>query len=419
MKIAWNLLGPTNRIIDVTQSKMALSAVFLLTFVALILLPQSESHHHIRVAFIGNSIVFVNDLPRFMESLSEGHISQNSCLHGATRLRTILYSGNGMYNKWQTENAIVKEVGEDDDIYSYITQGDDDVNSGPYVIYDYGACSVPQLLYGTDENLEEYNANGQYKEDGKNPCIEDPSYLRYLQHRYIQILREHRDEEKQADTASSVLQLWDYVVLNDQTLVPAIDSERELSQQVLQYIYAPHFKKINARPVLLMTHAYSYDAQVQFNDDYEYIWQDIPSFTSALYKGYMSYADALTVALPPGLEPLMAPAGLAYLVIWEENRSMWQKLFYVDGFHPTPHGTFLIGCVLYATLYNRIPANIPENVGDLFSGARRMEIGNSDDTTTTMPMPSRDEAIYLAGVAERVALKKYMPKSLNVSSTRA
>jgi hypothetical protein len=419
MKLAWNLLGPTSRIIDVMQTKMALLGVVLLTFVALLLLPQSEVHHHIRVAFIGNSIVFVNDLPRFMEALSAGHVSQNSCLHGATRLRTILYSGNGMYNKWQTENAIIKEVSVDDDLYGYIAQDDDDVNSEPYVIYDYGSCSVPQLLYGTDDTLEEYNANGQYKEDGKNPCIEDPAYLRYLHQRYIEIVLEHRDEEKQVDQTSSVLHLWDYVVLNDQTLVPAIDSERELSAQVLKYIYAPHLKKINARPVLLMTHAYSYDAQVQFNEDYEYIWQDIPSFTSALYKGYMSYADALAVALPPGLEPLVAPAGLAYLVIWEENRSMWQKLFYVDGFHPTPHGTFLMGCVLYATLYNRMPANIPDNVGDLFARARRMEIGNGDDTATTMPMPSQDEAVYLAGVAARVALKKYIPKSLNVSSTRA
>ncbi|CAB9510544.1 expressed unknown protein [Seminavis robusta] len=388
----------------VVQSKVGLIGFFMLTFAGLLFLPKSATHKHIRVAFIGNSITFVNDLPRFMEELSRGRISQNSCLHGATRLRTILYSGNGMYNKWQTDNAFVKEISEDDDLYYYVNEDDDDGNgaSGPPAIYDFGACTVTQLLFGTDDNMVAGNENGQYKDDGKNPCIEDPAYLRYTQQQYL---------EAASDNAESTVQLWDYVVMNDQTLGPALPEERELAEQVLKYVYAPYLKQIKARPVLLATYAYSYDADVQFDEDYDYIWQDVPTFSSALYQGYLKYAEDLTVALPPGQEPLIAPAGLAFLVIWEENRSMWKKLFFTDGFHPTPHGTFLIGCVLYATLYNRMPANIPDDVEELFSRARRMELLQADSDDEVMPIPTQEEAIYLASIAERVALRKHMPSS--------
>ena len=118
------------------------------------MLPQSATHQHIRVAFIGNSITFVNDLPRFMEALSNNHISQNSCLHGATRLRTILNTGNGMYNKWRTGPAVIQEINADDDLINYIAdedddyyswenwEGSDDDNIGnpetQHIIYDFG-----------------------------------------------------------------------------------------------------------------------------------------------------------------------------------------------------------------------------------------------------------------------------------------
>lgn len=45
------------------------------------------------VAFIGNSIMFVNDLPRFMVSLSEYRLEQNSCLHGSLSFKSILWKG--------------------------------------------------------------------------------------------------------------------------------------------------------------------------------------------------------------------------------------------------------------------------------------------------------------------------------------
>ena len=407
------------------SSKTSLIIASLVVLAGLLLLPQSLTHRPIRVAFIGNSITFVNDLPRFMEGISSGRISQNSCLHGATRLRTILYSGNGMFNKWKTVNALIRYISPEEELYGYIAQGDDDDdgNGGdddggdddgftagdPYPLFDFGACTIPQLLFGVDDSLQIDNGNGKYKDDGKNPCLEDPVYFQYQKERYLELLY-----AKGGDAQSgSSLDLWDYVVLNDQTNTPAMSEEREKSEQVLKYVYAPYFNRMKARPVLLMTHAYAYNASVDFDSDYDDTWQDVPTFTSALYYGYQRYADTLSDALPQSQAPLIAPAGLAFLTVWEENRDMWEKLFFVDGFHPTPHGTFLIGCVLYATLYQKMPANIPDDVGNLWSRARRMHIGQQNDYN--MPIPTRDEAIYLASIAKRVTLKKHMPASLDLS----
>lgn len=262
-------------------------------------------------------------------------------------------------------------------------------------------------MFGYDEYLVADNENGHYRNDGKNPCIRDPAYLQYQNQRYLEMVSEQREQNQESDDEDFVLDLWDYVVLNDQTLVPAIPDSRAYSERVLKSVYAPYLEKINARPVLLMTHAYSYESSVQFDDVYDVVWHDIPSFTSALYQGYHSYVQVLSKLLPKEQAPLFAPAGLAYLLIWEENRSMWERLFFTDGFHPTPHGTFLYGCVLYATIYNKMPANIPKDVGDLWTRARKMQIGKGNQ----MPIPTQDEAIYLAKVAERVVLKKHLPKS--------
>lgn len=89
------------------------------------------------VAFIGNSMMYYNDLPRLLERFSENRMEQRSCLHGGTTLTKILVNGNGMFNKFNTTNAFVE------------TTRDQNVP-----MYDFGDCTVPQLLFGFDERLD-------------------------------------------------------------------------------------------------------------------------------------------------------------------------------------------------------------------------------------------------------------------------
>lgn len=53
----------------------------------------------VRVAMIGNSLMYYNDLPRLLEAMSAGSITQDSCLHGDASFLSHLTYGNGMYEK--------------------------------------------------------------------------------------------------------------------------------------------------------------------------------------------------------------------------------------------------------------------------------------------------------------------------------
>jgi hypothetical protein len=350
---------------------LTLAAACVLTLWAVMFPSNMNDIPEIRVAFVGNSIQFANDLPRLMEALSGDTMVQNSCLHGALSFSTMLEKGNGMYRKWRTKAALI------------------DQNYNGYKLFDFGACTLPQLLFGYDDNLSEGDENGYYTNDGKNPCFRYPFYLQYLNQMY---------ETKGAP-------LWDFVVMNDQTKYPAEYSKRSASVLTLQSVYASIFLESGARPVLLATHGY---IASKINTT---MVGGVPEFTSRVHYGYQEYAQALGQNLPDDQTPLIAPMGLAFLVLWEETRGLWKKLFFADGFHPSPHGTYLIGCVLYATLYNRMPPtdiSLPRDVSKLWHRARKMQIGSGP----VMDFPTLDEAAYLWTVAQRVVLQGYIPRSL-------
>ena len=86
--------------------------------------------------------------------------------------------------------------------------------------------------------------------------------------------------------------------------------------------------------------------------------------------------------------------GLAFLKIRRENPTMWERLFHVDDFHPSPHGTFLQGCVLHWTLFGCGPENIDygDGASHLWSDARVMQPPTDD----LLPLPTIEEARYLA-----------------------
>ena len=370
----------------------------------------------LRVAFLGNSITFTNDLPRFMEALSSNKITQNSCLHGALTLRTLISHGNGMHTKWQTENAVMDviqvEVEENDD---YITDDaqQKETTIVELTVYDYGACSVPQLLFGYDEDLTIGNANAYYSDDGKNPCFVDSYYLDYLNSKY------------QTNPTSPV---WDYVILNDQTLCPGLIGCRKRSLRVLQQVYASMFSQTPGQPTPIFLSTYGYDRDLYTTDDdgshqtdddqTSTVLGDIPEFTSRIWYGYQQYAAALAEYLPESQAPMIVPVGLAFLTLWEENYDLWFSMFQDDGFHPSPHGTFLMGACLYASLYQRMPSSVvgwesDEAVANLFADVRRFQMPSMG---CDRPLPTAEEAAYLANVAERVVLYGHVPSSLLSSS---
>lgn len=157
-----SLKMPSLRALPATLSaalpKSAGIAVAGVTMVALAIIAFALPNYtkHVSVAFVANAILSSNDIPRLVENMGNGHVHQDSCLHSSSSISSILTTGNGMYNSWSTTNAQTLNTGS---------------NSWSD-LYDYGACTVKQLLYGYDSDLKHYNYNGAYYDNGNNPCFQ-------------------------------------------------------------------------------------------------------------------------------------------------------------------------------------------------------------------------------------------------------
>lgn len=354
----------------VTTAKLALWAAVGAGTLALLLLVGPASGH-VNIAFIGNSYFYVNDMPRLFEQVAGKHIFQDSCLHASGSVLNILKTGNGMYYKWQTQNAMKGGI-------EYVTSSNDVA-----YLYDYGACSVPQLLTGQDSMLSYGNQDGHYVNDGTNPCIKDNNYLEYEN-------SFHYDGK------------WNYVVIVDQSKRMCFDDAREEAIMAFNYTYAPLLSRAGATPVLVQPHAFWSDAVNMTG------LTDIPTFTSMIMDGAKIYKKFLDKHTRLGISAKIAPVGDAYLTVWEENEELWQKLFLADGIHPSGHGSYLYAMVLHGTIYGRPPPKsrvVTDNVQDLFSLARKLHVDESG-------IPTKSEALALWKVAKKVAVNGYKPKSL-------
>ena len=325
------------------------------------------------VAFAGSSYLFVNDIPRLMEVISDGQVVQDSCLHAGGSLAALVMTGNGMYYRWRTNEALIQ------------------VNDDEFAkIYDYGACSVHMLIAGYDKYIEYGNKNKAYYNDGSNPCLVDQYYIQYVTNKY-----------------SSYPPKWDYVVLADQSKRIASVEARNDTIDALISVYAPLLIKAGAVPLIVDTHAFWSGSGNMTG------LSDIPTFTELIYDGVVAYADALSEVLPAEQAPVIVPVGLAYLTVWEENITAWKTLFLSDQVHASFHGSYFFAVILYTALFGHLPQKqvaIPEHMEYLFGYSRKNLGGNS--------YPSDEEAQYLLNVAKRVVLNGHVPSSFGASTRR-
>lgn len=95
-----------------------------------------------------------------------------------------------------------------------------------------------------------------------------------------------------------------------------------------------------------------------------------------------------------------------------QNYSFWLKLFHIDEVHASPLGSYLQACVVYHTLYGRMPppeVALRQDMSNLWLHARRMQ----PDTHRSNPFPTLEQARYLYNVADRVC-KGHLPKSFTM-----
>ena len=138
---------------------------------------------------------------------------------------------------------------------------------------------------------------------------------------------------------------WAFVVLQEQSQVPAVEPARSEVMFPAARALAAHARASGATPVFLMTWARQRgwpEARL-----------DYPRMQTRISAAYCDIARELHTPV--------APVGQA----WQQVRrshpeiELWQP----DGSHPTVAGTYLAACVLHATLFHVSPENLRYTAG--------------------------------------------------------
>lgn len=131
---------------------------------------------------------------------------------------------------------------------------------------------------------------------------------------------------------------WDYVVLQEQSKLGMrviIDNKTHFGQTDLFFEYArkldAEIKKSAAKTVFFMT----------------WSMEDQPEEQGILTHAYTSMAKEL--------DAILAPVGLA----WDQVRNNEQlNLYFYDGSHPSPQGSYLIATTMFATIFGESPVDL-------------------------------------------------------------
>jgi hypothetical protein len=135
---------------------------------------------------------------------------------------------------------------------------------------------------------------------------------------------------------------WDFVVLQEQSALgtavyvdglPRVDGDWVFTTFVEKWVEAA--LAAGAKPVLYLTWA-----------------REASPGDQAVLNHYYLAAAAVH-------DTMVAPAGIA----WDRVRKTSSiGLFAADGSHPSPAGSYLSACVLYATIFGRSPAGLPPRI---------------------------------------------------------
>ena len=138
---------------------------------------------------------------------------------------------------------------------------------------------------------------------------------------------------------------WQFVVLQEQSEIPALAAAWQTEMFPATETLVASIRSAGATPILLETWAHRDGLPDQGLDD--------AAMQAAITQGYRSLGAALGVAV--------APAGEAWQTVLRANPTivLWQA----DGSHPSPAGTYLAACVLYARIFDASPVGIADTGG--------------------------------------------------------
>lgn len=135
---------------------------------------------------------------------------------------------------------------------------------------------------------------------------------------------------------------WNFVVLQEQSIVPAVPQAREAGMYPAVRRLATIIRAHGSEPVLYATWG-------RRDGLGENGFADFQSMQTAITDGYLHIADELDVRV--------APVGPAWqlAVAQHPGTPLWDG----DGSHPALAGTYLAACVFYAALFHASPEGLP------------------------------------------------------------
>lgn len=161
-------------------------------------------------------------------------------------------------------------------------------------------------------------------------------------------MSDHADSAETVDLIES--EEWDYVVLQEQSIVPASEPERVNSMNPSMRALNRSIQKTGATTVVYLT------------------WGRAGGFSEVGHANYSSMQEAVITAyekIADELVAVVAPVGVAWRRVLVDHPGL--TLYQSDGSHPTRSGTYLAACVFYAALFGESPEGL-EYTGGLGSG---------------------------------------------------
>lgn len=163
---------------------------------------------------------------------------------------------------------------------------------------------------------------------------------------------------------------WDFVLLQENTTMALSDSAEE---EMFPYARTldEKVKSAGGQTAFLMTWAPKDGIKDGFKK------QSREELQSAMAENYITISDEL--------DDLLIPAGIGFMRCADSYPEI--ELWDEDGYHPSPAGTYLTACIVYATVYQESPENCSyiadldtELAGKLQEIAADVVLGNGTST---------------------------------------
>jgi hypothetical protein len=152
-------------------------------------------------------------------------------------------------------------------------------------------------------------------------------------------LDEHVSDPNTTITLGSMT--WDFVVLQEQSEIPAFEQSRIASMYPAARQLVNTIRAQNAKPIFFLTWAHK-DGMP------DYGCPDYASMQTQVTLGYRTIANQLAAPI--------APVGVAWSEVLKQASSM--DLWQADGSHPTINGTYLAACILYTVIFRESPVGL-------------------------------------------------------------